>query len=235
MTVAAYVAGIDETLRALANDSEASAMRAYLLDQFPFLGLKAPLRRQAVAALPAFNWQSADQLIEAASLLWGKPEREFRYTAIDLLKSKVKLLDASQLPGLLGLLQRDSWWDSVDGMSAVIGALMQRQLKAGNSGVQESADQWIRHADFWVRRCAMLHQLGWRLQTDTGRLRDYAELLAEEKEFFIRKAIGWALRDYARWNPAWVRDFIRQNGSRFSGLTVREACKHLDMAGAAAG
>jgi 3-methyladenine DNA glycosylase AlkD len=73
----------------------------------------------------------------------------------------------------------------------------------------------------------MLHQLGWRLDTDTTRLLGYAQQLADEKEFFIRKAIGWALRDYARWNPQVVTDFLMAHRHTLSGLTVREAAKHL--------
>jgi 3-methyladenine DNA glycosylase AlkD len=75
----------------------------------------------------------------------------------------------------------------------------------------------------------MLHQLGWRLDTDTTRLFGYATQLADEKEFFIRKAIGWALRDYARWNPQAVTDFLVEHRARLSGLTVREAAKHLTL------
>jgi 3-methyladenine DNA glycosylase AlkD len=90
-------------------------------------------------------------------------------------------------------------------------------------------DVWLKHPSHWVRRSAMLHQLGWRLDTDTTRLFGYATQLADEKEFFIRKAIGWALRDYARWNPQAVTDFLVEHRASLSGLTVREAAKHLTL------
>jgi 3-methyladenine DNA glycosylase AlkD len=80
-----------------------------------------------------------------------------------------------------------------------------------------------------VRRSALLHKLGWRLDTDTTRLFGYALKLADEKEFFIRKAIGWALRDYARWNPQAVTNFLAEHRAVLSGLTLREAAKHLTL------
>ena len=229
MTPALYVSSMDASLRALANAAQAAPMRAYLLDQFEFLGIPAPQRRAAIKALPKQVWNSPADVLEIAHLLWEKPEREFRYTAIDFLKSQVKLLDASHLPQLICLLRRAAWWETVDGMTAVIGLIILQQRKRGDSGIQAVCDDWIRDPDFWVRRCAMLHQLGWRLQTDTARLQRYAALLAPEQEFFIRKAIGWALRDYARWHPAWVKTLLLQQQDRFSGLTRREAAKHLTL------
>ena len=166
-------------------------------------------------------------MIEVAKLLWKKPEREFRYTAVDLLKDNVKLLGLSEIQELITMLQCDSWWETVDSMTSVINLVILKQVKKGDSKAQSVCDEWIQHPNFWVRRCAMLHQLGWRLKTDTDRLYHYSDLLSSENDFFIRKAIGWALRDYARWNPEWVRNVISQKQNEFSGLTIREASKHL--------
>jgi 3-methyladenine DNA glycosylase AlkD len=88
-------------------------------------------------------------------------------------------------------------------------------------------DRWLSHSNLWVRRVAMLHQLGWKAQTDEARLLRYALALAPETDFFIRKAIGWALRDHARTRPEAVRAFLLQHAQRLSGLTRREAGKHL--------
>ncbi|MEY4268768.1 MAG: hypothetical protein RIS90_3303, partial [Pseudomonadota bacterium] len=88
-------------------------------------------------------------------------------------------------------------------------------------------DAWLGHPNLWVRRVAMLHQLGWKAQTDQARLFRYALALAPETEFFIRKAIGWALRDHARTQPEAVRAFLAEHGLVLSGLTRREAGKHL--------
>ena len=88
-------------------------------------------------------------------------------------------------------------------------------------------DEALHAPSFWTRRIAMLHQLGWRLDTDTRRLFGYAATLAPEPEFFIRKAIGWALRDYARWDPQAVRGFVAEQRPQLSPLSVSEAMKHL--------
>lgn len=217
-----WVATVEARLRPLADAGRAVAMRAYLLDQFDFLGLPAPVRRQAVADLLRQCEAGGEALLEIAHQLWARPEREFRYTAIDLLRRHHRRLDASHLPALQALLLRQPWWETVDGLAAVIGALLHRQLAA-----QTVIDDWLHHPDFWVRRVAMTHQLGWRLDTDAQRLFRYALQLAPETEFFIRKAIGWALRDYARWQPEAVRHFLHQHGAELAALSRREAGKHL--------
>lgn len=223
--VAAWVQAVVSRLQPLADADRAVAMRAYLLDQFPFLGLPAPVRRAAVKDLlqPAAD---AATLLARAELLWQRPEREYRYTAIDLLRRHSRRLEVSHLPVLQTLLLREAWWESVDGLAAVIGALLHRQPAA-----QTMMDDWLAHPVFWVRRVAMLHQLGWRQDTDADRLFRYALHLAPEGEFFIRKAIGWALRDYARWQPEAVRAFLREHAASLSPLTRREAGKHLSADG----
>lgn len=215
----------DEVVRALAplaDPARAAGMRAYMLDQFAFLGLPAPVRRAAVKALVAQPWASPGALLEAAGQLWQRPEREYRYTAIDLLARHHRLLALDDVMALRALLETDPWWDTVDGLTAVLGDVLFADRAAG----QAMMDGWIGAASFWVRRAAMLHQLGWRLETDRQRLFGYAAALAPEKEFFIRKAIGWALRDFARWDGAAVRDFVAAHEDALSPLSRREALKH---------
>lgn len=210
----------EQRLRPLADPARAAPMRAYMKDRFPFLGLASPVRRSAVKDLIAGHSPEAQALLYSAEQLWRLPEREFRYTAIDLLRHHHRRLAPEHLPHLQGWLLRESWWDTVDGLSAVIG----RVVLAGR-GAQAEMDGWVEHEDFWVRRAAMLHQLGWRLETDTGRLGEYALRLAPEREFFIRKAIGWALRDYARWDPGFVSGFLAAHRDKLSALSWREASK----------
>ena len=228
MTPKQFVLAVQRAFTPLADASKAEPMKAYLLDQFEFLGLPAPVRRKAVKDIGKVQWQSADDLLAAAELLWQKPQREYRYTAVDLLRKHSALLSVNDLPALQALLLRDPWWETVDGLSAVIADVMHAAVQQKpNAAV--AMDVWLKHPSHWVRRSAMLHQLGWRLDTDTTRLFGYATQLADEKEFFIRKAIGWALRDYARWNPQAVTDFLVQQRTTLSGLTVREAAKHLTL------
>jgi len=228
VTPSQFVCAVEQALTPLADASRAVQMKAYLLDQFEFLGLPAPVRRQAVKGIGKVKWQTADDLLAAAELLWQKPQREYRYTAVDLLRKHSSMLSVNDLPALQDLLLRDAWWETVDGLSAAIAEVMHAAvLQKSNAAV--AMDAWLKHPSHWVRRSAMLHQLGWRLDTDTTRLFGYAQQLADEKEFFIRKAIGWALRDYARWNPQAVTNFVVQHRANLSGLTVREAAKHLSL------
>jgi 3-methyladenine DNA glycosylase AlkD len=228
MTPKQFVNAVEHALMPFADESRAEQMKAYLLNQFQFLGLAAPVRRAAIKEIGKVNWQSSADLLTVAELLWQKPEREYRYTAIDLLRKHSDQLSVNDLYTLQALLLQESWWETVDGLSSVIAKVIHVAVQQ-QPNAAKVIDPWLKHPNYWVRRSAMLHQLGWRLDTDTKRLFGYAQQLAEEKEFFIRKAIGWALRDYARWNPQAVTVFLVQHHTNLSGLTVREAAKHLTL------
>ena len=224
--IAAMLSQIESTLRPLADPLQAVPMRAYMLDQFAFLGLRATPRRQALRGLPRLNNWTAPDLLALAEALWDLPEREFQYAAVDLLAKHHRQLDLESLPRLLELVQLQSWWDTVDGLAGVVGDILLR-ARDNQRDVQRAMDACLSHSNLWVRRVAMLHQLGWKAQTDEARLLRYALTLAPVTDFFIRKAIGWALRDHARTRPEAVRTFLTQHEERLSGLTRREAGKHL--------
>jgi 3-methyladenine DNA glycosylase AlkD len=225
-TVASQFAAIDAALRPLADAQQAVPMRAYMLDQFAFLGIRATPRRQALRGLPKLKTWTADELLALADTLWTVPEREFQYVAVDLLSKYHRQLGMDSIPQLLDLVQRKSWWDTVDGLAGVVGDIVLR-ARATEPDAQQRMDACLVHPHLWVRRIAMLHQLGWKAQTDQERLFRYALALAGETDFFIRKAIGWALRDHARTQPEAVRRFLAQHAEKLSGLTRREAGKHL--------
>ncbi|MDH4478306.1 MAG: DNA alkylation repair protein [Rhodoferax sp.] len=225
-TTAALLTQIEGALRPLADGAQAVPMRAYMLDQFEFLGIRATPRREALRDLPRLKSWTASDLLALADRLWDLPEREFQYVAVDLLAKHHRQLGPDSLAHLQQLVQRKSWWDTVDGLAGVVGDIVLRALP-GQPEVQRLMDAWLLHPNRWVRRVAMLHQLGWKAQTDEARLLHYALALASETEFFTRKAIGWALRDHARTRPQAVRAFLAQHAERLSGLTRREAGKHL--------
>jgi 3-methyladenine DNA glycosylase AlkD len=202
-------------------------MRAYMKNQFDYLGVKTPARRAALATLiRAQKNATAADLLRTARLLWSMHEREYQYVAIDLLSYQCGKLTPAHLPALLALVQKKSWWDTVDALAGVIGEVMKNAC-AEDPEEQCAMDRALQSSNLWVRRVAIIHQLGWRKQTDSKRLFLYASTCAHEKDFFIRKAIGWALRDYARHAPADVRRFLSANRSKLSPLTVREAGKHI--------
>jgi 3-methyladenine DNA glycosylase AlkD len=220
-----YLVQIRAAFRPLADPRRAESMRAYLREQFSFIGIPAPARRAAIKQLPVFAG-GRKELLELAALLWKEPEREYRYTAIDLLARHVTQLSLEDLPRLEALALDAPWWETVDGLAGVVGDVM-RAARARNMTAQRTMDRWLVKESFWLRRIAMIHQLGWRGDTDEVRLFAYADQLAQEPEFFIRKAIGWALRDYARTRPDSVRTFLASRRSTLSPLTQREAAKHL--------
>ena len=208
-----------------ADRQRAVEMKAYLRNQFEFLGIQTPTRRSIYKDLPKLP-KDPQYILKIANELWEKPEREYRYVACDLLIKNAKVFKLDDLPAFKNLLQKDSWWETVDSLSSAISDIVLNE-KLNNRQSQHTMDEWLLDSDFWVRRSAMIHQLGWKKHTDSDRLMQYALTLAPESEFFIRKAIGWAFRDYAKCNPAFVQNFMHLNKSVFSNLTVKEATKNL--------
>lgn len=207
-------------LIAAAQPERAADMRAYMRDQFEYIGVATPERRAALKPLlRQLKGEGAAGLLNIANELWELPHREYQYAALDLLAMHWKELDMEHIPALLALVRRKSWWDTVDALAAITGKVLRYR--------HDHMDAALVHGDFWMRRIALLHQLGWRGKTDTERLYGYCLKLAHEKEFFIQKAIGWALRDYARHAPEDVRAFTQQHKGILAPLSFREANKHL--------
>jgi 3-methyladenine DNA glycosylase AlkD len=129
------------------------------------------------------------------------------------------------LPVLRRLIVTHSWWDTVDALAShSVGPLVRRQPE-----LARELDDWSVSENLWLRRTALIYQLGYKERTDAARLFAYVDRMAHEKEFFIRKAIGWALRQYARTAPAEVKAFLLPRRQKLSGLSWREATKHLSM------
>ncbi|MBA5638735.1 DNA alkylation repair protein [Duganella sp. LX20W] len=211
---------IRATLAAHAQAARAEPMRAYMRNQFPFLGVPTPLRRKSLKPIfMELKGRGAAHFMALAKQLWALPEREYQYAALDLLALRHKELSVADIPALLRLAQEKSWWDTVDGLASIIGDIL--------DGQHDGMDAALTSPDMWLRRIAMLHQLGWRARTDSIRLFDYARTLSPEREFFIQKAIGWALRDYARHDPEAVAAFLHAEKDRLAPLSYREANKHL--------
>ncbi|WP_343732566.1 DNA alkylation repair protein [Duganella sp.] len=212
-----FLTDIAIALAAEADAGRAPAMRAYMRDQFDFIGVGTPQRRGACRAL--LKTVPAESLLASARALWQLPQREYQYVALDMLAMHWKTFNTEDIPALLELVQNKSWWDTVDALAGIIGDVLRHR--------HDYMDEALRHDNFWMRRIALLHQLGWRNKTDERRLFNYCLTLAHEKEFFIQKAIGWALRDYARHAPEAVRLFTLKEKERLAPLSFREANKHL--------
>lgn len=210
---------IEQALRPLADDQRAEDMRAYMKGIAPFFGVPAPARRAATKPL---GLPPDHELVAACRTLMLRPERELHYVATEALVKRARHLPPSLLDDLAWFIRTTSWWDTVDTLAHAVGA----QVLAHPQLVPRM-DEWICDADIWIARAAILHQLGFKQRTDPERLFRLCLVRAHETEFFLRKAIGWALRDYAWSEPEAVRSFLHEHGHELSALSRREAGKHL--------
>ena len=224
MNVDELLAAVIASYRAAADADRAAAQRAYMRDQFPYLGIATPERRQLSRGVLKGSARPTSADCAALALrCWELPEREFRYFAIDYLIANVQRCESSLLTTLRTLITSEPWWDTIDPLATrVVGPRV-----AADPSLVATMDAWVRDENLWIARTAILHQLHFKAETDEARLFEYCVLQAGHPDFFIRKAIGWALREYAYTAPDAVRAFLERESGRFSPLSVREAAKHL--------
>lgn len=209
---------------AAADPDRGAPMAAYMRHRFPFLGIPSvPRRKLATRVTRGLPAPDEADLVAVALGCWRLPEREYQHFGCDWLIRHAGTLSAASVPALRTLITTKPWWDTVDALATrVVGPLVVR-CPAGRS----TMDVWLADDDLWLIRTAILHQLTYRERTDAGWLFAACAARAEHPDFFIRKAIGWALRQYARTDPEAVRGFVAEHRGRLSGLSVREALKHL--------
>ncbi|GAA1629245.1 DNA alkylation repair protein [Actinoplanes couchii] len=193
-------------------------------DQFPFLGLTSAVRRaQARVALAGLPKPTEADLRAVALACWGRDEREFQQFACDYLTAHIKVPGPGLLDTAAELITTKSWWDTVDPLAThVVAGLVRR-----HPPLATRMDEWSAAEDMWLVRAAILHQLLYGAETDTTRLFRYCSIQAGHPDFFVRKAIGWALRHYARTDPEAIRAFLTTHADTLSPLSRREAAKHL--------
>ncbi|HEY1156572.1 MAG TPA: DNA alkylation repair protein, partial [Arthrobacter sp.] len=196
------VAAVRAALRELADPARAAGAQAYMKSALPSLGVRVPeVRNIAAWAAREFPPASAAQLRATVLELWRSSTfREERYAAIDLTAHRVLAGDLDMLPVYEEIIRTGAWWDFADGVSGRICGLLSTN-PGEMSGVLR---QWSRDPDFWIRRAAITSQLRARKSTDPELLAAVIEPNLADREFFIRKAIGWALREYAKTAPEWV-------------------------------
>ncbi|MFH8976771.1 DNA alkylation repair protein [Streptomyces sp. NPDC017890] len=209
---------------AAADSQRAVAMRAYMRDVAPFLGLTSPVRRSlSRAVLAGLPRPGESDCIAVALRCWRLPEREYHYFAVDFLRRHVTHCSSGLLPVVRRLLTTVPWWDTVDLLAAhVVGGLV-----AADRDLTAEMDAWIADEDLWLVRAALLHQLRYKERTDTERLFGHCLRQSGHDDFFVRKAIGWCLREYAKTDPDAVRAFVAGHGQRLAPLSVREALRNI--------
>lgn len=215
------VDAIRDDLRAAADPSRAAGQQAYMKSTLPFLGVRVPTARR-VAKARGRGIRDGGALRGAARTLWDEAQfREERYAALALLGLRPLRGHADLIPLIAHMVRTGQWWDITDELAHRVAEL----LDAHPAEAALLVRTWSVDDDMWMRRLAIIGQLGRRERLDFDLLADVIAQNADDPEFFIRKAIGWSLRDAARTRPDWVRAFVATH--RLSPLSVREALKHL--------
>lgn len=204
------------------NEEQAQKMSKYMLNKFEYIGIKTPERREIFKIF--FKEYKNEEKIdwEFVNKCWENKYREFQYIAADYLKNMKDKLTIDDIPKFKQLILKKSWWDTIDNLDMTIGALA---LK--DSNVNKILLEWSLDENIWLKRIAIDHQLLRKEKTNTELLEKILKNNLGQTEFFINKAIGWALRDYSKTNPEWVKNFIEKNRENMAKLSIKEASKYL--------
>lgn len=219
-----FVTQLTEQFVAQADPTLKPRQEAYMRHQFKFFGVNKT-KRDAIQKLlfKAHPIKSMDKLTAITRELWHLQTREYLYTAMDLLQRYKKLWDREALELFKHCMLTDPWWDTLDDIAAnCVGPLCVQFPE-----LIDVMDQWIASEDMWLRRAALLYQLRYKTKTDTEKLFAYCRATMHEKEFFIRKAIGWVLREYAKTDPHAVVAFVAAHEAKLSSLSKREALRRI--------
>ncbi len=215
-------------LKLLADPAKAPAMASYMKTTQPFLGVPTPMRTAMLKQM-GDRFAPADQKSYARGVmaLWKLPHREEQYCAISLARRYEQFITPTALPLYERMVREGAWWDFVDEIAVNLVGAVYGNFRAQTRPVIE---RWIDDDDMWIRRTALLSQLKHKRETDAAQLFEHCLKRAHEPEFFIRKAIGWALREYSKTDPRAVRAFLTKNRRQLSNLSHAEASKHLARA-----
>jgi 3-methyladenine DNA glycosylase AlkD len=222
----AGAAALEASLRGLGTPQRAASEKAYLKSDLEFTGTRVPDVRGTVRAWCRTRQDlTRGELIEVTEALWARPVHECRMAAVELLDASAGLLAPDDAALIERMLRTARTWALVDGLASnVMGTLTERHPE-----LTADLDRWAGDDDFWLRRSAMLALLVplRRGEGDFARFARFADQMLEEKAFFIRKAIGWILRDTAKRRPEMVAAWLEPRAHRVSGITMREAVKPL--------
>jgi 3-methyladenine DNA glycosylase AlkD len=200
-------------------------MAAYMKTDMPFYGVQKAGRSEIARALVSrFDISTQRQYERVVTRLWRLPHREEKYMAVQVAQHYHDFIAPPSLPLYEKLIREGAWWDFVDTIAI---RLVGEVLLTCRRTTRALMDEWISDADLWIRRTALISQIGHKERTDHRRLFRYCRQRAAEREFFIRKGIGWALREYSYTAPERVLRFLQENADRLSGLSFREGAKAL--------
>jgi 3-methyladenine DNA glycosylase AlkD len=215
---------IKQRLLALDNKENAQAMAAYMKTSMPFYGVKAPDRRPlAKEAIKAYPIQNQNEFLQVVEELWNQSHREEKYIAIDIARSHPQYVNPAAFSLFEKMIRDGAWWDFVDDIAIhLIGTILMKYPSA----IWPILEKWSNDSNLWIRRTVIICQNKFKKKTDQKRLLFFCLQRSHEKEFFIKKAIGWALREYARTEPQMIYEFIEKNKEHLSRLSYKEAVKN---------
>jgi 3-methyladenine DNA glycosylase AlkD len=219
---------VNAELRALADPDKAPAMAAYMKTAQAFYGVPTP-RRAIIMRETRDRFAPADQKSYERNVLalWKLPYREEQYCAIAYARQHPRFITPSALWLYERMIREGGWWDFVDEIAVNLVGSVLRDFRAKTRPIIE---RFCDDPDMWIRRTALLAHLKHKKETDASQLFDHCLRRSQEPEFFIRKAIGWALREYSKTDPRAVRAFLKKHRQRLSNLSYTEASKHLARA-----
>ena len=201
------------------NPVDAEKMSAYMREQYVYFGLKSPERKEAVKFFFKENGFPND-INHTVKEWWNQPEREFQYAAMNLLEKNMKTAPVNRIELYEYLIINKSWWDTIDMIAA---KLVGHHFKIYPELIPHYTEKWMLSGNFWLQRSALLFQLKYKKDTNWNMMQSFILKLKDEKEFFIRKAIGWVLREYSKTYPDKVIEFIEN--TELSNLSKREGLK----------
>ena len=218
-----YLAPLMAAFNAAANRERAVYMKKYLKDRFGFLGISTPEMRSIQKNFFRDNGLPAmDEMDGLVRFLWDLPEREYQHFAMEMMEKFVKRLPESFIHTYEFLLTNKSWWDTVDMIAArLVGVHFRRFPHLAKPYTQK----WLHSGDIWLQRTVLIFQIKYRKETDLDLLASAINELSGSGEFFIRKAIGWSLREYSKTDPQWVVDFVDR--ASISNFSRKEALKRI--------
>ena len=205
-----------------ADTIEAVKMSKYMKDKFKFYGIPAPERKRIYQDFMKEEKKSKDIDWLFLNQCYEDNNREFQYLVYDYLLAMKKYVAYEDMDKIKKYVINKSWWDTIDFLCKVIGAVGLRDNR-----IKDLMIEWSIDDNIWMKRTAIEHQLCLKEKTDIELLERIILNCLDSDEYFINKAIGWALRDYSKFNPDWVRNFIGKNQDKMSNLTIKEASKYI--------
>jgi 3-methyladenine DNA glycosylase AlkD len=224
MSVPRYIAPLSQGLQENGNSANAEQMKAYMKGLFDYFGIKAPIRKSLVQKhKEQFGLIPDSDKFEIVKWCWRQPQREYQYAAMDMLGKSARREDEPILDLYQFMIVEKSWWDTVDFIAS---NLVGVYFKNFPEKIPSKTSEWMSSGNMWLQRTCLLFQLKYKNDLDIELLEQFIMPLKDSKEFFIRKAIGWILREHSKFDPDYVRNFVVQH--QLSGLSKREALRIIN-------